>query len=261
MARSKIGPIIIGALAVGIAWAFYQMPAYASEITTIGPATYKLYGGTDAHCSMTLVKNEKDDVVFLTAAHCVDADDDTMNLRKQVYDKDLRTVIGEEVYYLKAVKTIKNKDIALLKVKMTDVQFDEAVVDIASVDEANKLKFGQDLIVVGYPAAETLSLTKGTFAGKIPSPFSELDKDTPMYQTTVPLAGGNSGGGLYAEFDGTWKLVGTVTGMRRDNSVMTYMQTVETVHEALRGFVTTGDKKVDIDKKAIRAGSLNIDER
>lgn len=265
MARSKIGPALIAFFTVGIIWAFTQIPAYSSDLSSIVPATYKLHDGSDGICSMTLVKNDKNDVVFLTAAHCIgDKPEDNLglNVRKMYLDKDMRTPLREEVFYLKAAKTIKKKDIALLKVKASDIQFDEAVVDIATVEEANSLKIGDDVIVAGYPAAEALSITKGTFAGKVAQVFSELDKDVPMYQTTVPLAGGNSGGGLYAEFDGTWKLIGTVTGKRNDNDVMTWMQTAETVQEALRGFVKIGDtaKAEPMPAENTHPG-LRIDER
>lgn len=233
-------------------------PAGASDLPSIAASTYKLYEGDRGICSVTFLKNDKDGALFLTAAHCVDGGD-RLNVREQTLDqKDLKTVLSENISYVKAVRTLKQKDIAIIQTMDKGSTFTAPGVDIATPTEANgALKFGDKLIVVGYPAAEALSVTEGTFAGKVAQVFSELDKETPMYQTTVPVAGGNSGGGLYARIGDTWKLIGTVTGKRTDNDVMTWMQTAETVDTALKGYMSTGT----FEPKPERPSQMGIDQR
>lgn len=223
---------------------FTTAPASASDLQTIASATFKLYDGhapADGMCSVTFIGNDERGALFLTAAHCVEGGEDYNVRRLKLDQKDLMTPLSAEVYYVKAVRTLKSKDIALLQVRDKDVNFYETVPDVATVEEANTLRIGDELRVVGYPAAEVLTITSGEFAGKRSNVFAPagLDKNTPIYQTTVGVAGGNSGGGLYAKFDGEWKLIGTTTGKRRDNEVMTFFQTSETVHEVLTGFYPT----------------------
>lgn len=223
----------------------------ASDMATIAAATFKLYDGERGMCSTTFLRNDKDGAFFLTAAHCVDGDGQ-YNVRRQtltgVDDKEPLTVLSEQIIYVKAVKTISKKDITLLQVKDKSITFAEAPVDIATAKEAaDKLKVGDNLLAAGYPAAEAFAIIKGEYTGVIPTPFAGLEGV--MYQTTVPVAGGNSGGALYADFDGEWKLVGTTTGKRVDNDVMTYFQTAKTVEDVLRGFVTTGSRDAPVVKE------------
>lgn len=249
-------------------------PAGASDLQSITAATYKLYEGDRGICSVTFLKNDKEGALFLTAAHCVDGSN--FNLRKQVLDpKNLRDVLSEEVYYVKPVRTLVKKDVAIIQLTNKAIQISAPTVDIATVEEAAALKTGDDLIAVGYPAASYVSVTKGTFVGKVQQVFTDLDQDTPMYQTTVPVAGGNSGGALYALFptgddpvpgkayqkvegkDFTWKLIGTTTGMRTDNSVMTWFQTAETVNEVLKGYVNSAKFEAEPE----RPSQMGIDQR
>lgn len=237
--------------------------ASASSLKDIAAATFKIYGDDGrAYCSTTFLKNDPAGALFLTAAHCVQKPDEGgMNIERDKLDpKDLKTVLSKEIYTLKAAKTIASKDIAVLQLLDKDVTFWETGPDIATVEEANKLSIGDDLLVVGFPAAQVKAVTKGTFSEKI---AAILDLEAPMYQTTVPVAPGNSGGALYAQFDGQWKLIGTTTAMRRDNSIMTYFQTAETVNEALRGF-GVGIKVASSSpatSDGYRSGPLSIDER
>lgn len=266
--------LVIGAAIAGLVAVAVVNPAKASDLATITAATYKLYEGDRGICSVTFLKNDTDGALFLTAAHCVDGSN--FNIRKQVLDpKNLRDVLSEEIYYVKAVRTLVKKDIAVIQLTNKDLKISAPTVDIATVEEAKALKTGDQLIAVGYPAASYVSVTNGTFVGKVPQVFPDLDQDTPMYQTTVPVAGGNSGGALYALFptgddpvpgkayervegkDFTWKLIGTTTGMRTDNSVMTWFQTSETVNEALKGYVN----KEKFEAKPERPSQMGIDQR
>jgi S1-C subfamily serine protease len=218
----------------------FTAQAQASELKTIAAATFKLYEGSTGMCSTTFLKNDPNGALFLTAGHCVDQIKDAapLNVRKQVLAPNMRTVMSEQTFYVKPVKTLLKKDVALLQVMDKNVVFAEAGIDIATPEEATALEFGTPVMVIGYPAAQALSVTKGEFTGLIPSPFGDVfDPNLTMYQTTAPVAGGNSGGGLYAQFGGTWKLIGTTTGARTDNNIMTYFQTADTIKTVLTGFI------------------------
>lgn len=249
--RSAVIATIIGALSLVLPGL-----ASASDMKTIAAATFKLYDASgDGFCSTTFLKNDKDGALFLTAAHC--ADGKGFSVRKQTVDpKNLRDILSEEVVYLKAVKTLAKKDIAVLQALDKSIEFPQKPVDFASIDEANTLEIGNDLLIAGYPAALAKAITKVQFTGKIAGLASlDLDADTPVYQVTGGVAGGNSGGGLYAQFGGEWKLIGTTTAMRRDNAIMSFFQTAETVAEALRGYgvgTTTVAAPVEPVKPSLR---------
>ena len=232
--------------------------AKASDLPAIAASTFKLYEGDRGICSTTFLRNDKDGAMFLTAAHCVDGTG--LNVREQTLDqKDLKTVLSEEVFYVKAIRTLKKLDVAILQTMDKSATFTAPGVDIAAPAEANEaLKFGDKLIVVGYPAAEALSVTEGPYTGTVPVPGAVAnDLDAPMYQTTVPVAGGNSGGGLYARIADTWKLIGTVTAKRMDNDIMTFYQTAETVDTVLKGYVSSGT----YETKRERPSQMGIDQR
>jgi S1-C subfamily serine protease len=229
-------------VALGLASTMFNT-ARAADLQTIANATYKLYEGERGGCSVTFLKNDPNGALFLTAAHCVDGNVN-MNVREQVIDQtDLKTVLSEQVYYAKAIRTLNKNDVAILQLRDKDVKIAKATgIDIATPEEAQvALAIGTPLIAVGYPAAENLAIVRGEYSSRIPSPFAGRSAapfaHEPMYQTTVRVAGGMSGGGLYAEIYGTWKLVGTTTARRLDNEVMTYFQTADTVNKILQGFV------------------------
>lgn len=243
------------AFVIGVLGVVAPSIASASDMKTIAAATFKLYDASgDGFCSATFIKNDKDGALFLTAAHCVD-DQKAISVRKQNVDpKQLRDVLSEEVVYLKAVKTLTKKDIAVLQAKDKSIEFSERSVDFASIDEANTLEIGNDLLIVGYPAAQAKAITKVQFTGKVPG-IEAFDWDDPIYQVTGGVAGGNSGGGLYAQFGGEWKFIGTTSAMRRDNAIMSYFQTAETVAEALRGYgvgTTTVPAPIEPAKPSLR---------
>lgn len=236
------------ALATAALLAMMAVPSYASSMAETAAATFKMYSGNRAQCSMTYVGSDTNGPMFLTAAHCV-VDSDDLNYRVQVLDGKFN-VLSEQIVYLKAVKTLEKKDTALLQVLDKDIKVSVAPVDIALVTEANTLVIGDQVMVLGYPAAQALAITKGEFTGKVKNPFEgDLEDGLAMYQATAPVAGGNSGGALYAKFNDEWKLIGTTTGKRLDNDIMNWWQTAETVQETLRGFVKPAT--ADIDTPAV----------
>lgn len=213
----------------------------ATTLKEAGDATFKLYQADKGICTANFVGHDKDGELFLTAAHCVVGSADqrmSLNLRKRTVDKaDAKTVLSEQVYYVKVIRDMPKKDVALLQIRDSAIKLNVEPIEIASVEEASSVEFGSALLGIGYPKGTSLSLSQGAMAELVPSPFDGLDAI--MYQTTVTLAQGNSGGGLYAKIGDEYKLIGTATGMRTDTSIITYYQTAESINEVLRGFVTS----------------------
>lgn len=223
--------------------------AGTAQATTLQDAvnsTYKLHEAMTPYCSSTFVGNNDEGAIFLTAAHCV-ADDGVMNVRiqnKSDEEKTFGDVLSEEVFYLKAVKTLKGDDVAILQTT-AKVHFPDVPVDIATEDEAKKvLKIGTPVTTIGYPKAQIVAVTTGEYTGKVPPPDGG-PWEVPMYQITSPITGGNSGGGLFVEINGTLKLVGVNVAGYRDVSFMNYSSTISSVKKVLTGFLKTDGKKAE----------------
>lgn len=235
--------------------ALAPMTASASTLEEAAAATYKLYMGSDPGCSMTFVGNDDNGAIFLTAAHCVDAptsrkptetapEEFTLNFRVPTVT-DGFAVTDEEVHYLKVLRRSTDDDTAILQTANKKLALPIAAATIATVEEGDGIAFGTDLVVLGFPAAEEKSITKGNFTTKRPGVLGVKEQ----YQTTVPVAGGNSGGGLWAQFGDEYKLIGTTSAKRRDNDIMSYFSTAGAVKRILAGFLNkpkTDEIKLDL---------------
>lgn len=216
--------------------------AYASDFQTIVASSFKLYEGDRGICSTTLVKADATGAFFLTAAHCIEDENVILNIRLQKLDpKDLKTVQSEEVYYVKPVKLIKGKDVALLKTIDPTASFLQKPVDIATPDEAASLTIGDQVTLVGFPQANIKAVTLGQYAGMSSQIFKDLDS-IPVIQSAVPLAPGSSGGALYAKFGDEYKIIGTTTGGDQRNTMEVFAST-QSVNDVLVGFVTKSNWK------------------
>jgi V8-like Glu-specific endopeptidase len=244
---------------------FVVTSVFAASLETSANATYKLYADGRGICSIQHIKNVDEGALMLTASHCIQGSKDTqysLHLENQgtsIGPKDVQTleIKDERVFYLRILRDDPKSDVALLvtKSKTAGAELSDPI-DLATVDEANSVKFGDDLIVLGFPAAEQKTITKGQFTGKI---NGILDTQY-NYQTNIPVAGGNSGGGLYANFskDGVdnWKLIGTTFAKRKDNDIMTYFSVAEAIKEVTAGYMKAGETP------APKAPTANaIDER
>lgn len=190
--------VLAGALLI----MFVFSSAFAASLETSANATYKLYEGGTGICSIQHIKNVDEGALMLTASHCVhDATKDTKlsirleNQGTSVGAKDVQTleIKDERVFYLRVLRDDPKSDVALLvtKSKTAGAELGDPI-DLATVDEANSVKFGDDLIVLGFPAAEQKTITKGQFTAKI----NGILETQYNYQTNIPVAGGNSGGGF-----------------------------------------------------------------
>lgn len=224
-----------------ILFAFGSIQAGAASLETSANATYKLYQNGEGMCSAQHVKNIDEGALFLTAAHCVDNEKADYSIKLEnrgtspgpIADRTFE-VTDERVFHVRVLRADEKTDVAIFvtKSKTAGAELGDPI-DVASVDEANTIKFGDDVIVLGFPAAAEKTITKGQFTGKI-NGILGLQFN---YQTNVPVAGGNSGGGLYAKFGDSWKLIGTTSAARRDNSIMTYFSVNEAVWDALAGYM------------------------
>lgn len=229
--------------------------AHSTTLAEAAAATYKLYSGADAGCSSTFIGNDDKGAIFLTAAHCVDAPKSRspsatdpevfpVNVRIQTFNDNF-SMTNEEVYYLKVLRRSTDDDTAILQAVNPEFTLPIAAVELATPEEADKIEFGQDLVVLGFPAAEEKSITKGNFTAKRAGVLGVKEQ----YQTTVPVAGGNSGGGLYTLFGDEYKLIGTTSAKRRDNDIMSYFSTAGAVKRITAGFLNKpGTAPVKLDQ-------------
>jgi S1-C subfamily serine protease len=75
---------------------------------------------------------------------------------------------------------------------------------------------GTELVTVGYPyglfVGFVQTLTKGVVQGFVRGVKEyETDRFTGFMMATLPIAGGNSGGGIFAMFNGKWYVVSIVS--------------------------------------------------
>jgi S1-C subfamily serine protease len=139
--------------------------ARASSLDDIQKGTLMLYNGGDGFCSGTLIAPD----LILSAAHCADQGDG-VNVRVQTLD-DKDDVLSEKLVYVKAVRTLKEWDVALFSPKDSKQNFVQAfgssvaVIDVASDDEAKTIKLGDRVLAFGYPKAFQLEVTDGLFSG------------------------------------------------------------------------------------------------
>lgn len=178
--------------------------ASASSLKEIERSTTLLYEDNSPVCSMQMTYKG-----FLTAAHCID---ETKSYSFKEIDKDGDEVLGEKIHYLKIEKIDKDNDVALLSTKdkiylpAITVAFEDELKDV--------LVRGTPVLVIGFPASKfrdssELVFTDGRFVDEV-NGLGPLNK-TKLYRTTAPIYYGNSGGGLYVEINGTYKLIGTTS--------------------------------------------------
>lgn len=231
--------------------------ASASSLEEIAASTYMLYGASSPHCSAVAVSPTQ----FMTAQHCVE-DTEELNIRT-VTKNDKFEKTSEEVRYLKVLRSFKPEDVAFLelldpKTSMPNTEYVDIMEDVDFVP-----KFGDPLIVVGYPMVVDLTITSGEFTGLVPLPMDGAEGG--FFKTTVPVTGGNSGGGLYAPMftinKGVntlglspsnpgidYKLIGMTSAGYRNVSFMSYFSTPKSLDKVMKGLLKTNAVSKDTDE-------------
>jgi S1-C subfamily serine protease len=228
---NKLKAFLIGAVSLlGVS------VAQASTLDEIASSTYKLYIGGVAGCSSVAVSETK----LVTAAHCIEGKDQFIAVEKLGPNFEH---LSTEIVYVDVIRVIKAKDVALLEIRDGKLP---TFVDVASPDEVD-LKFGDHLTAVGYPKVQELMVTEGQFSAVVPGPFAEW-ADEKFYKISVPITGGNSGGGLYKSHwdlkSGRieYELVGLTSAGYRDVSFMNLASTVESLDAVLKNLLNTTPK-------------------
>lgn len=175
------------------------------DFSSIRQASYLLKMGDGGTCSAVLVAPK----TLLTAAHCVLDGDSTVAIRKDMTINSLPVVV---------LKADKERDLALLFADIPGVGVPVAEKDVP-VDTP--------LVIVGYPVTnltgEDQYLTEGRRMGN--------HRERPTFMNmTVPINFGNSGGGVFAEINGQWYVVGIMSGVY---VIDYYMQPVVTFYMSI----------------------------
>ena len=215
-----------------------SFPAAAVDLEGIEAATLILYADDSPICSTQVVHSDEDSTVLLSAHHCVDGPDTTVFSVRKTERVD-GEVVSYAVFNAKVLKEDKESDLAVLRLTDKNVRF--PVTTIASVEEADKALFkGAEVLAVGYPGTyasggmEDLVFGDGLFTGLRKSFVPSVKID--VYRTTAAVWYGKSGGGLYTNIDGDWKLVGVATQLDPETPWETSLWIpITAIHKALLG--------------------------
>lgn len=234
--RTKPFKWAIVILAIVFGTLYLTSDSKAASLQETLDATYKLYTEDRPICSGQFIKSDETGDLFLTAAHCVTDENGSFNyegnfnVRKSIYNSEYNSV-SEETWFLDKVKVFPELDVALLTTRQPVGTF--PTVDLATQRDADSLFVGQEMYAVGYPKVLELTITDGMFGGEVPSLFQEMSH--PWYKTTIPITGGNSGGGLYIRKGEEFFLIGTALATWNDVSFMSYFTPYENIVKVIDG--------------------------
>lgn len=232
--------------------------ANALTLSEAADATYPLYEDGRRMCSATAVSPTQ----LITAAHCIEGVKDKDNIISTGIEKTdaKQKILSKTFNYLLFVRTDKKKDVAFLELKDKSTRFNQYV---KMCDNAKDLKMGDRLWAIGYPKGLEKTLTEGMFSSPVDMEgLTEGDLEGVFYKTTVPLTGGNSGGGLYRSIDGDYCYTGTATAGFRDVSFMTYFSPIESAEFITKNLLVFEEKKTEksidtIIKPAVKTGGID----
>lgn len=205
----------------------------------------------DGTCSGQIIKSLRDDktgkvgTFVLTAKHCVldQKDGSYVSVIKDTHDDDLLKT-GETRYDATVFGKAYKSDLALLKLVDENTFFDHTA-KIAPKDI--KLNFGQDVVVVGYPVGNSMTLTEGKLGYKEVQPaFSDISQSHVFFRATPDIVGGSSGSAMYTFNNNEYEIIGVTTGGYRIGTFVNYFTPVDEINE----YLDTALPKSDAEKKA-----------
>ncbi len=114
---------------------------------------------------------------------------------------NIKVAVGDTLYQARVIRKDKNNDLALLKISGRFSPLSFAPERIA--------KLGQETFTIGFPNPELQGLSPKLTKGEISSLTGALD-DARLYQISIPVQPGNSGGPL---LDNNGNITGIIVAM------------------------------------------------
>lgn len=214
-------------LIVSIMLTMVAATAYASEAKTqMMDTVWKI----NDNCSAVVVKSEKVDegyeTFLLTAAHCTPSPKGYVNAN--VYD-GIELVMTRKFWY-KRVHMRKQHDLSYIRLLDKSAQF-----TAAKIAEEEAVDVGGDVYAVGFPKSQVKALTKGMLSQKTDlSRLTSKKSADPVYLTSVPVIGGNSGGGLFQKVGNNYELIGVTTRVMSGFHHVSIFSTLDNIKSFLK---------------------------
>lgn len=193
-----------------------------AKVDTIKGATHQLtgqlssmWGVGDASCTAVAIQPN----VMLTAAHC---------------DLDAMKIDGVDA---KVLKKDEKKDLMLVY-----AQVGGGYVPVA---EYGTLKNGDEIVTYGYPLGMLVGFvpvfTYGEVQGYIKGEKKyDTEQFTGYVMSILPIAGGNSGGGIFKRINGQWRVVSIVSHGVEHLSISPSLEMVREFVNSPNGVSTLG---------------------
>lgn len=190
-------------------------PAYAETIQEVADSVYRVYDANlQTICSSVAISETR----LLTASHCLD---NSVFLVFNKFDPK-GTIVSSTVVPVFTINRDRKSDVAVIE--LMDRSFK---LDPTRICTENHFQLGDQAFAIGYPKGQELTLTEGMFTSH--SWLVSLGLDGPFYKTTIPITGGNSGGGLFISDPMGYCLTGLATASYKDISFMSYFSTLESI--------------------------------
>ena len=220
------------ALAASVILTLGMGAANANETQTPRDAVYRIGGYlSGGHCSAVAVGPR----LLLTAEHCVARG---LSLQIQKFDSGFKEV-GQQQAMLKVVRSNEKYDQALFEVLDSSVDLNWIRVCKNELEEKD---FGIALRAVGYPLVISKFQTKGSFQGYMDIDHLLGGEFEPFYLADMPIAGGNSGGGLFkleqtdkGYFDWCLQGIATANTYRMGYETMSWFSTLKGIQSTTSG--------------------------